>query len=291
MRAPLARPPLGALVLLLPAALFAGACSRPLESRPDPAPQATPAASVRFAGASDATPAPPGAKLEAPEARPFAVVELFTSQGCSSCPPADRQLRALAEEADRRHERLFPLSMHVDYWNYLGWTDPFSDGAYSERQRQYSLAFRRRGAYTPQAVVNGREEMVGSHGAELRRAVKRALSTPARAGVALSARRRNNHVDVAFRVAAPEPFELVIVLAQPRAETSISRGENGGRTIEYRNVARALEVRAAPAPAAGTWKARWPERMPAEGAFVVAYAAAQGTHMVLGAERADVELE
>lgn len=226
-----------------------------------------------------------------PDARPFAVVELFTSQGCSSCPPADRYLRALADEAERTDERLFPLSMHVDYWNYLGWTDPFSSARYSERQRQYSEVFGRRGAYTPQAVVNGRDEMVGSHRAEVHRAIERALSTPARASLILSAQDRDDSLEVVYRVASPERFELVLVLAQPHARTAVTRGENGGRTLEHRNVVRALEVRAAPAAAAGSWRTAWPEQMPTEGAFVVAYAAEPSSHAALGAERTEVKVE
>src|SRR5689334_14081460 len=94
-------------------------------------------------------------------AQPFALVELFTSEGCSSCPPADRVLARLAAEARASGRRIFPLSFHVDYWNGLGWRDPWSTRTFTERQRNYARALGWR-TYTPQMVINGAEHFVGS---------------------------------------------------------------------------------------------------------------------------------
>jgi len=102
-----------------------------------------------------AMPAIAGQKLKA-------VVELFTSQGCSSCPPADKILSGYAKSND-----VLALSWHVDYWNYLGWKDTFSKAEFTKRQRSYAVSFRRRGVYTPQAVVNGRNHAVGSQRSEI----------------------------------------------------------------------------------------------------------------------------
>jgi hypothetical protein len=96
------------------------------------------------------------AAAPAPEASPI-IIELFTSQGCSSCPPADRLLKRLAGDP-----RVIPLSFHVDYWNYIGWTDPFSSKRWSERQQGYARAFRSNRIYTPQLVVSGRTGASGS---------------------------------------------------------------------------------------------------------------------------------
>src|SRR5438046_1978213 len=85
------------------------------------------------------------------------VLELFTSQGCSSCPPADRLLGSYTNQ-----ENVIPLSFHVDYWNHLGWKDPFSNAAFSQRQETYANAFASSGVYTPQVIINGQKEMVGS---------------------------------------------------------------------------------------------------------------------------------
>ncbi|MGH9465120.1 MAG: DUF1223 domain-containing protein, partial [Thermoanaerobaculia bacterium] len=103
------------------------------------------------------------------------LLELFTSQGCSSCPPADRLLSRLA--AARGSEPVVvPLAFHVDYWNHIGWEDPFSQGRWSARQRAYALAFGRDGVYTPQLVVDGTEELVGSDERAVRRAIERAAA-------------------------------------------------------------------------------------------------------------------
>lgn len=101
------------------------------------------------------------------------IVELFTSQGCSSCPPADRFLTELAA---REEFEIIPLSFHVDYWNYIGWTDPFSSPAWSDRQRHYARSFGGNRVYTPQMVVNGRWEGVGSNRREIARLLERGSS-------------------------------------------------------------------------------------------------------------------
>ncbi|MEL7087271.1 MAG: DUF1223 domain-containing protein, partial [Planctomycetota bacterium] len=106
---------------------------------------------------------------------PFAVVELFTSEGCSSCPPAEAVLNRLDRDARQGHQRIFTLAFHVDYWNRLGWTDPFSDRAYSDRQRDYAVTLRERSIYTPQMVVNGTTGFVGSHARRAGQEIGRAL--------------------------------------------------------------------------------------------------------------------
>jgi hypothetical protein len=169
------------------------------------------------------------------ETNPRGVVELFTSQGCSSCPPADEILAEYAKDGDT-----LALSWHVDYWNYLGWADTFSSAAATKRQQNYAHSFARRGVYTPQAVVNGRTHTVGSR--------KGAIEDLLKGGVApLSARIEVKHsadsVAIACsRTAAGEDATLSIVYFIDSTKVAIERGENEDRTITYRNVVRAMDM-------------------------------------------------
>src|SRR5215831_17181987 len=109
---------------------------------------------------------------------PFAVVELFTSEGCSSCPPADALLADLKSYANGTDKNIYVLSFHVDYWNRLGWRDPFSDAAYSARQTQYDQHFGS-SVYTPQMIVNGKQQFVGSEKKTASEAIAAALKDSA----------------------------------------------------------------------------------------------------------------
>jgi len=169
------------------------------------------------------------------------VVELFTSQGCSTCPPADRLLGSLGEEGAGR---VVPLSFHVDFWNSLGWKDPFSSHAWTERQTAYARAFRLRQVYTPQAVVDGRAEMVGSDGDRLRAAIAAAPSRPA-AKISLQLEPSASGVLVRAEVDLPEALrgrklDLMLALFETGLVTAVGRGENGGRTLRNDYVVRNL---------------------------------------------------
>lgn len=173
------------------------------------------------------------------------VVELFTSQGCSSCPPADRLLTALARESDGR---MIPLAYHVDSWNHAGWTDPFSSAEWTRRHAFYARTLRAEGAYTPQAVVNGAVELLGSDRESLAAAVATAarrpsgrlvleIDPPAGKAKALS---------LAVRVELPPELrdrrhDLMVALVETGLVTPVKRGENGGRTLENDNVVRTLK--------------------------------------------------
>jgi hypothetical protein len=168
------------------------------------------------------------------------VVELFTSQGCSSCPAADRLLSALASEGIG----VIPLSFHVDYWNRLGWSDPFSRPEWSRRQEAYAQALGAPTLYTPQVVVDGATEMVGSDELRLRAAIARAAAGPAaRLKLTLAPSATSVTVDVAIELPATfagRPLELWVALYESGLETAVRRGENGGRTLRNDGVVRAL---------------------------------------------------
>ena len=164
---------------------------------------------------------------------PAGVVELFTSQGCSSCPRADAMLGRLAARDD-----VLALSWHVDYWNYLGWSDTFSDPLFSARQRAYARSFRRRGVYTPQAVVNGRMHEVGSREAIVHAVLADFAGTPRGLSVPLDCEGSGGGFDV--RARAQGAATLYAVTFDPRRTVTIERGENAGRDMVYHNVVRSL---------------------------------------------------
>lgn len=166
-------------------------------------------------------------------AEPKAVVELFTSQGCSSCVPADAYFEELVERDD-----VLALSFHVDYWDYLGWRDTLGDPANTARQRDYAEVRGSRRIYTPQMIVNGATDLVGSHRKEVEAAIERAALP-----VPVEMRRRDGKVDIevaARPLPRPWPTTIRLVLFSSEAEVDIARGENAGETIEYYNVVRAV---------------------------------------------------
>lgn len=166
---------------------------------------------------------------------PFAVVELFTSEGCSSCPPADKFLSELVADAQKTGKRVFPLAFHVDYWNRLGWTDPFSSAQFSDRQRAYAGKFGIRSAYTPQMIVNGSEEFVGSDRERAKRAIDAVLRRPATVEVKL----RWHDGTVEYEVTgAPSGSVLNLAIVERDLVTNVKSGENSGRTLRHDNVVR-----------------------------------------------------
>ena len=167
------------------------------------------------------------------------LVELFTSEGCSSCPPADALLERLDREQPVPGALLVVLSEHVDYWNELGWKDPFSQPFFSERQQRYATRLETRGPYTPQMVVDGRIEFVGSDAREVQKAARSALAQ-SKVGLKFDSYQIENGV-IRARLQtgnlSPAPAdrkaELMVLLARNRAASSVTRGENEGRYLPH----------------------------------------------------------
>ncbi len=171
------------------------------------------------------------------------VVELFTSQGCSSCPPADRLLTEINTLGQKNQLPIFCLSMHVDYWNSLGWKDPYSSRAFSERQRKYARSLQSR-VYTPQMVIHGQTEFVGSRGGDAKQAISAGLASPGPSSVQLEIAPSSNkqRLEILFTVSGNKPgTELVLALVQKEASNEIPRGENAGRTLGHVHVVRVLK--------------------------------------------------
>jgi hypothetical protein len=163
----------------------------------------------------------------------FAVIELFTSEGCSSCPPADALVARVQQESN--NQPVYILAFHVDYWNRLGWKDVFSSAEYSARQNQYARWLKLSSVYTPQVVVNGRTEFVGSEETSLRNAIKACLQKPAKSELTLSGIKvDHDKASVQYHaIAAPDDAVLLVALIEKNATTKVQRGENGGRTLAH----------------------------------------------------------
>ena len=159
------------------------------------------------------------------------VVELFTSQGCSSCPPADALLGELATRDD-----VLPLALHVDYWDYIGWKDQFADPAHTTRQKGYASAVGARSIYTPQMVVGGLDHVIGYKPMKLAALIDR--HGDKRGPVEAMARKKGGRIDVELksRTAGAGSVNVVLVRYLPSETVSIRRGENAGRKLTYHNI-------------------------------------------------------
>lgn len=161
------------------------------------------------------------------------VVELYTSQGCSSCPPADEFLGELV-----RQPGFVALSFHVDYWNYIGWHDPFSNKKFTYRQKEYAMSFRQTGVYTPQIVVNGKRGEVGSDRKAVMRAIADARKVKPAATVLLEKLGGNRLRATVSAAAEGKGADIYMALFDRRQTTKIMRGENEGKTLTNFHVVR-----------------------------------------------------
>jgi hypothetical protein len=175
------------------------------------------------------------------------VVELFSSEGCSSCPPADAVLARLAREQPVAGAEVIALEYHVDYWNYLGWTDPFSSAAFTARQRAYADASGRRGVYTPELVVDGAAELVGSNEPGARKVIAAAARE---AKVKVQVTRSGDKVSIAVVDPAESSgaSDVWLAITEDGLTTAVPRGENAGATLAHGPLVRALDRVVAIAP-------------------------------------------
>ncbi|CAN5169769.1 hypothetical protein BH18ACI2_BH18ACI2_10910 [soil metagenome] len=180
------------------------------------------------------------------------LVELFTSEGCSSCPPADDVLARLEQDQPFPDIEIIALGQHVDYWNRLGWADPFSSAAFSGRQYNYAEAFGRDGVYTPQMIIDGRAEFPGSTGTKAREAIINAAKSPkatikiTRAAVSTDRKAAVVPLKISVenlpQVSAGDVAEVLLAITENNLSTSVPRGENAGRTLRHAGVVRQLSV-------------------------------------------------
>jgi hypothetical protein len=174
------------------------------------------------------------------------LLELFTSEGCSSCPPADRLLETLDQKQPVAAADLIVLSEHVDYWDRLGWKDPYSSSLYTARQQDYTNKYNLDGVYTPQLVVDGRYGLVGSDEREVTDAIQKAIRER-KIPIAISkASHDGNQVTAHIELRGDQNFKggrgvLFVAIADNRAESHVARGENSGRSLTHVAVTRVLK--------------------------------------------------
>lgn len=170
----------------------------------------------------------------------FAVIELFTSEGCSSCPPADELVAKIQKEDSGKP--VYILAFHVDYWNRLGWKDVFSNADYSKRQSKYASWLKLQSVYTPQIVVNGKKEFVGSQEGTLRNAITEGLRTASATTLTLNTQKGQGNITVQYQTKGVSTnTSLLLALVQKSAQTKVGRGENAGHTLSHVQIVRTIQ--------------------------------------------------
>jgi hypothetical protein len=169
------------------------------------------------------------------------VVELFTSEGCSSCPPADELLGRLRQDLSAKNIQVIPLGFHVDYWNSLGWKDRFSSAEFTQRQEQYTHALKVDGPYTPEMVVNGEVEFVGNDAGQAQRTIRQQASELETAqGKIASAGADQLTIQVKGPAESSGNALVMLAITEDNLSTQVGSGENGGRKLHHAAVVREL---------------------------------------------------
>jgi hypothetical protein len=190
----------------------------------------------------------PHLRAAAPEDKPskqpvsVAIVELFTSEGCSSCPPAEALLQQIHLKQTAAGQLIVGLSEHVTYWNSLGWKDPYSEQTFTDRQGVYASKLSQEGSYTPQMVLNGRDQFVGSNGGALEQALRVDANRNHADLRIVSSAHQADGLDLRFSLtgSASKALEIVAVLTDDMDRSNVLRGENSGRSLQHVSVARSL---------------------------------------------------
>jgi hypothetical protein len=225
----------------------------------------------------------------------FAVVELFTSEGCSSCPPAD-ELIAKVQQEDKDLP-VYVLAFHVDYWDRLGWKDVFSDAAYTDRQKRYASWLKLSTIYTPQVVVNGQTECVGSQAVVLYMAIKNALQQSGDVQLLLSGLRLNGkrlewtcntQGGTPAQTGGGKNLQLMVAVVETSAVTRVRGGENSGKTLSHVQIVRGLGQSPVDAKGQSTGYLDWPARVKPTDGEVIAFLQDQDSGQIIAATRSAV---
>jgi hypothetical protein len=207
------------------------------------------------------------------------LVELFTSEGCSSCPPADTLLREMNGQRTSDGQLIVGISEHVTYWNQLGWSDPYSTKDYTDRQNAYGERFHLESVYTPQMIVNGDEQLVGSDRHGLAKAIHEQLDRPKLLTIHIvSTTLESGTLTLKFSVegsSSVKSGDVLAVIADDTDQTSVARGENSGRTLLHVAVARSI-TRVGRLPTSGQHTIRLP--------LPESFSASQHHHLILFAQ-------
>jgi hypothetical protein len=221
----------------------------------------------------------------------FAVVELFTSEGCSSCPPADALIAKMQQED--KDLPVYILAFHVDYWDRLGWKDAYSNAAYTSRQRQYATWLKLETIYTPQVVINGVKECVGSQAAEVYGTIKSVLQQPGDAQLLLGGLRlKDGRLDWVCKaeghLVASNKLSLVVAVVERSAVSDVKAGENKGKTLSHVQIVRSLGMSSLDDKRTGAGQLDWPADMPPADGEVIALLQNQDSGQIVAAARGAV---
>jgi hypothetical protein len=213
------------------------------------------------------------------------LVELFTSEGCDSCPPADRELTFLDKYQPFANAEIIPLEMHVDYWDRLGWKDEFSQGLFTQRQQIYADILNGGTSYTPQMVVDGRIEFTGSNLAKIQRLIPEA-ARESKSKIELQITKENNLQIKIADLGIHETASIIVVIAEDKLFTDVKNGENAGERLEHNVVARELRSIANVAPEeksyAGETQVSFQQNWKRENLRIVVFAQENRSRKILG---------
>lgn len=217
--------------------------------------------------------------------KPFVIVELFTSEGCSSCPPADRLLSEIVEK-EYEDVEVLALSFHVDYWDYIGWKDPYASKDFTNRQRSYARKFHSNQVYTPQMVVDGKHEFVGSDKGKWNRLVSDLSGKKSEYELEVSELElTSEQLSLSIWSTSKENVILNVAVVERSLSQEVNRGENRGRNLSHDNVVRIFQSRQFDGTK-NKFQLDWNSDIDPSKASVIVYAQDTRTWEVIGANRA-----
>lgn len=215
----------------------------------------------------------------------FALLELYTSEGCSSCPPADELLGRIQNEY--RDKNVYVLAYHVDYWDKQGWKDIFSNADFTKRQYDYAQFMGKEPIYTPQVIINGKTDYIGSQETSLRNGIKSALSKPALASLSLEASQNENSLSVNYNVeATSKNSRLLLAVVQKEAKSNVKRGENAHRVLSHYQIVRNLQSVDLNKAKKGTASIHLPKNYNAQDFEIIGFVQDMNSGAILGVKKA-----
>lgn len=215
----------------------------------------------------------------------IAVLELFTSEGCSSCPPADALMGKIQNEY--KDKEVYVLAYHVDYWDREGWKDVFSNPEYTKRQYSYARWLGVESVYTPQVVINGKSEHIASQENIVRGSMAKTLAKPATADVTLKAAQKNDKLTVSYTISgASGSSVLQLAVVQKAAKTNVKRGENGGRILFHYQIVRRFKSTIISTTGNGNTEISLPKDFNTKDFEVIGFIQDTNTGAILGADKA-----
>ncbi|QLC64936.1 DUF1223 domain-containing protein [Flavobacterium sp. LPB0248] len=215
----------------------------------------------------------------------FALLELYTSEGCSSCPPADELLGKIQNEY--RDKNVYVLGYHVDYWDKQGWKDIFSNADFTKRQYDYAQFLGKEPIYTPQVIINGKTDYIGSQETSLRNGIKSALSKPVSASLNLEVSQNENLISVNYNVeGTSKNSRLLLAVIQKEAKSNVKRGENANRVLSHYQIVRNLQSVDLNKNKKGTASVRLPKNYNGQDFEIIGFIQDMNSGAILGVKKA-----